>query len=44
MIIKEIENSKNVAEIGAIVEIVWLRSDIEAQNNFLGENENLQVF
>ncbi len=41
---KEIENSKNVTQIGAIVEIVWLRSDIEAQNNFLGENENLQVF
>ena len=41
---KEIENSKNGTQIGAIVEIVWLRSDIEAQNNFLGENQNLQVF
>ena len=30
--------------MGAIVEIFWLRADIERKTNFSGENENLQVF
>jgi two-component system sensor histidine kinase RegB len=30
--------------MGAIVEIFWLRADIEKKSNFSGENENLQVF
>jgi two-component system sensor histidine kinase RegB len=42
--IKPNVGAETADRMGAIVEIFWLRADIEKKNNFSGENENLQVF
>jgi two-component system sensor histidine kinase RegB len=42
--IKPNVGAETADRMGAIVEIFWLRADIDKKNNFSGENENLQVF